>query len=57
MNQASPTRPVLSIDLMAIAENFRLIQAQVAPAEVAAVVKADAYGMGAKAFGHLTRIA
>jgi alanine racemase len=49
MNQASPTRPVLSIDLMAIAENFRLLQAQVAPAEVAAVVKADAYGMGAKA--------
>jgi alanine racemase len=52
MNQASPTRPVLSIDLMAIAENFRLIQAQVAPAEVAAVVKADAYGMGAKAVTH-----
>lgn len=48
MNHASPTRPVLSIDLLAIVENFRLIQAQVAPAEVAAVVKADAYGMGAK---------
>lgn len=49
MNHASPTRPVLSIDLMAIIENFRLIQAQVEPAEVAAVVKADAYGLGAKA--------
>lgn len=44
----SLTRPTLTIDLLAIVENFRLIQAQVKPAEVAAVVKADAYGMGAK---------
>ena len=48
MNNAFPTRPALTIDLLAIIENFRLIQSQVAPAEVAAVVKADAYGMGAR---------
>ncbi len=44
----SLTRPTLTIDLVAIVENYRLIQAQAKPAEVAAVVKADAYGMGAK---------
>ena len=49
MSHASPTRPVLSVDLRAIAENFRLISKAVAPAEVAAVVKADAYGLGARA--------
>jgi alanine racemase len=48
MNQAAPTRAILSIDLLAIAENFRLIRNAVAPAEVAAVVKADAYGLGAR---------
>ena len=48
MSQISPTRPTLTIDLMAIVENYRLLQSQVQPAEVAAVVKADAYGMGAK---------
>ncbi len=48
MTHVSPTRPVLSVDLLAIAENFRLIRSAVAPAEVAAVVKADAYGLGAR---------
>lgn len=37
---------VLSIDLDAIVANWRLLQARVAPAECAAVVKADAYGLG-----------
>lgn len=37
----------LNIDLGAIAANYRLIAALVAPAEVGAVVKADAYGLGA----------
>jgi alanine racemase len=49
MSDAPPTHPVLSVDLRAIAENFRLIRKAVAPAEVAAVVKADAYGLGARA--------
>jgi alanine racemase len=37
----------LTIDLAAIKANFALIARQVAPARVAAVVKADAYGLGA----------
>jgi alanine racemase len=45
---AASTRPSLTIDLLAIVENFRRITAQVKPAEVAPVVKADAYGLGAK---------
>lgn len=38
---------VLTIDLDAIVANWRLLAAQVAPADCAAVVKADAYGLGA----------
>jgi alanine racemase len=38
---------VLTIDLDAIAANYRLLRERVAPAECAAVVKADAYGLGA----------
>lgn len=37
----------LTIDLGAIRDNYRLIARQVAPAACAAVVKADAYGLGA----------
>ena len=37
----------LRIDLGAIAANYRLIAERVAPAEVGAVVKANAYGLGA----------
>jgi alanine racemase len=37
----------LRIDLDALAANYRLIARQVAPAAVAGVVKADAYGLGA----------
>ena len=36
----------LLIDLDAIAANYRLLQREAAGAEVAAVVKADAYGLG-----------
>lgn len=42
------TRPAVTIDLLAIVENYRRLIAQVKPAEVSAVVKADAYGLGAK---------
>src|SRR5215813_296246 len=38
---------LLTIDLAAIAENYRMLAAKVAPAECAGVVKADAYGLGA----------
>ncbi len=37
---------ILTIDLAAIADNYRLLAAKVAPAECAGVVKADAYGLG-----------
>ncbi|HWT42276.1 MAG TPA: alanine racemase, partial [Sphingopyxis sp.] len=37
----------LRIDLAAIAANYRLIAGRVAPAAVGAVVKANAYGLGA----------
>lgn len=36
----------LTIDLSALAENYRFLAARSAPAEAAAVVKADAYGIG-----------
>ena len=38
---------ILEIDLAGIAENWRLLARRVAPAGCAAVVKADAYGLGA----------
>jgi len=38
---------LLSIDLGAIEANWRLLRARVGPAECAAVLKADAYGLGA----------
>lgn len=38
----------LTIDLDALAANYRLVSHQVAPAEVAGVVKADGYGLGAE---------
>lgn len=39
---------VLSVDLGAIADNYRLLGARTFPAQCAAVVKADAYGLGAR---------
>jgi len=38
---------VLTIDLAALAENYRILCRAAAPTRVAAVVKADAYGLGA----------
>lgn len=40
---------VLRIDLNALVENYRIIARRAAPAEVAGVLKADAYGTGASA--------
>lgn len=45
----SPSVSRLTIDLDAIAGNFRLLRDQTAPATCAAVVKANAYGLGADA--------
>src|SRR5687768_3076717 len=39
---------ILTIDLAAIAENYRFLQEQAQTAVCAAVVKADAYGLGAE---------
>jgi alanine racemase len=38
---------ILTIDLAAIAENYKILTGQVAPAICGAAVKADAYGLGA----------
>lgn len=49
MNPPRPTRAgaLLAIDLDAICDNWRLLKARLAGAGCAAVVKADAYGLGA----------
>jgi alanine racemase len=47
LSTADAAKAVLTIDLAAIAENYRLLAATVAPAVCAGVVKADAYGVGA----------
>ena len=45
---ASDTAPgILTVDLRALVANYRALAARVAPARVAGVVKADAYGLGA----------
>lgn len=46
-NPAERAGAILEIDLKGIAENWRLLARRVAPARCAAVVKADAYGLGA----------
>ncbi len=43
------SQATLTIDLGALAANWRLVAARVAPARCAAVVKADAYGIGIEA--------
>ncbi len=43
------SQAVLTIDLGALAANWRALAARVAPAECGAVVKADAYGIGIEA--------
>ena len=47
MTSDSPSDAVLTVDLDALADNYRLLAAKAAPAECAAVVKADGYGLGA----------
>jgi alanine racemase len=42
-----PSAAVLTIDLAGVVANHRLLVARAAPASVAGVVKADAYGLGA----------
>jgi alanine racemase len=44
LNENAPVE--LTIDLQAIAENYRMLAAKVTPAECGAAVKADAYGLG-----------
>ena len=46
MTNADYAGGILTVDLDAIAANWRTLKDRVAPAEVAAVVKADAYGLG-----------
>ena len=46
--EAGRAGAVLTIDLAAIVANWRLLRDRAAPAECAAVVKADAYGLGAE---------
>ncbi len=41
-----PHQPALTVDLGAIVENWRRLAGKVRPAEAAATVKADAYGLG-----------
>ena len=43
-----PSRAVLTIDLCAIVENHRRLRREARGSEVAAVVKADGYGLGAR---------
>ncbi len=42
---------ILTVDLAAIRANYRLLRARAAPAVCAAVLKSDAYGLGAPAVG------
>jgi alanine racemase len=46
MDLPNPHGGVLTIDLGALVSNWRLLKERAAPAECAAVVKADAYGLG-----------
>jgi alanine racemase len=46
MESANPHGAVLTVDLGALTANWRLLRDRAAPAECAAVVKADAYGLG-----------
>ena len=46
MSNTDRAEGVLTIDLAAIVANWRLLASRAAPAECAAVVKADAYGLG-----------
>ncbi|PCH97471.1 MAG: alanine racemase [Gammaproteobacteria bacterium] len=45
------SRPVLTVNLTALAENYKYLAAKASPAKVGASVKADAYGLGAAVVG------
>lgn len=45
-SDAAGASGILSIDLSALARNYEGLSAEIAPAKAAAVVKADAYGLG-----------
>ena len=45
------SRPVLTINLSAIIENYKSLAAIAAPAKIGASVKADAYGLGIAQIG------
>lgn len=49
--ERADAQAILTIDLRALADNWRLLARRVAPAECAAVVKADAYGVGLERAG------
>lgn len=49
MAESASHGALLTIDLAALADNWRLLAARCAPAACAAVVKADAYGLGIEA--------
>ena len=46
-NEAITATGIITVDLGAIAANWKALAAKVAPAQCGAVVKADAYGLGA----------
>src|SRR5262245_44100967 len=46
MTEADGAPAVLTIDLSAVADNYRLLRNRLGPARCAAVVKADAYALG-----------
>jgi len=48
MNDQPPASAILTIDLAALVANWQRLAALAAPASAAAVVKADAYGLGAR---------
>ena len=48
---AAPPTGVIEIDLAALSDNYRLMRAQAHGSEVAAAVKAEAYGLGAGRVG------
>jgi len=45
------SRPVLTVNLSALAHNYQYLAALAAPAKIGAAVKADAYGLGAQQIG------
>ncbi|WP_171614648.1 alanine racemase [Roseicella sp. DB1501] len=49
--RGEPMQAVLTVDLDAVATNWRLLRDRAAPGRVAGVVKADAYGLGLAAVG------